>query len=844
MKFNKFTENRLRFIFIVIASIFLVLSFLSFYNNVIDRKMTTDDCLWETLNPNNPKDSALYISQIIPGGVSEEAGLKDKDILIAINGHTFKGTSEAMSILNKFRNEIITYTIIRNGAVYNVNIWVYKFFNILFLITWLLGFGFLCVGLMVGYSKPKELTSKLFFFLGCSASIGLISNTNPFGYLENIDSLGVGKIIYIFFYLLYVISLVLFTPLLLHFLLTFPVRYNFRYRKLVVIAAYVVSFLNPVVFLFFNSVLTGNAVSLNHSIFLVQLLFYILIGIVLFTRSYKKVKDETLRKSLRIISYGFFIGLLGIVYNMILSLKQKPDFLVDPYLMIPCVLVLAIPVSFGFSIFKYRILDTEFVVKKGLIFGIVTVIIIGLYFIVIYGLDNFLKGYIQGRSQFVTIGFILLFTFTFDYVNKRAKEFVDKQFYRERYNYRKSLLAFSQEISYITNINELLDKICDSVKNTMEIKEINLWLNDKYYYDMLDNVSLCNNFKTYDNFRDPAIYKLFIKQRIPAQLNEGNLSEYNLTADEQKIILDNHISLSIPILLKNKLIGALNFGPKPSGKAYSDEDIDLLSTLAMQSAICFENSKLRIEEIDKQKIEEELKIAKGIQIGLLPKHDFHIDKLDITGYSEPAKIIGGDYYDLIKLSDKKLILVIADVSGKGIPAALYMSKVQAMIQFATQMFESPKDILIEVNRQIYEQIDRKSFVTMVIALFDLENMTVKISRAGHNPVLFSKNGTIEILKNNGLGLGLEKGKFFEPNLEETSLKISEGNLFIFYTDGLNEAMNSSKAEFGLDNVIGIIKENKNKPSIDIQNNLLESVSAFRGNAEQNDDITFVVVKVM
>ena len=269
----------------------------------------------------------------------------------------------------------------------------------------------------------------------------------------------------------------------------------------------------------------------------------------------------------------------------------------------------------------------------------------------------------------------------------------------------------------------------------------------------------------------------------------------------------------------------------------------MLSTLAMQSAICFENSKLRIEEIDKQKIEEELKIAKGIQIGLLPKHDFHIDKLDITGYSEPAKIIGGDYYDLIKLSDKKLILVIADVSGKGIPAALYMSKVQAMIQFATQMFESPKDILIEVNRQIYEQIDRKSFVTMVIALFDLENMTVKISRAGHNPVLFSKNGTIEILKNNGLGLGLEKGKFFEPNLEETSLKISEGNLFIFYTDGLNEAMNSSKAEIGLDNVIGIIKENKNKPSIDIQNNLLESVSAFRGNAEQNDDMTMVIVKV-
>lgn len=844
MKIHNLSENRLRFIFVIAAIAFLLLSLMSFYNNMIAKKMTTDDCLWEPVGGNSLKDSALFITQIIPGGVADEAGLRDLDILIAINGQKFNGTSQAMLLLNKYSNEIITYTIIRNNIVYNVNIWVYKYFNLLYLISWLLGFGFLSVGLMVGYSKPKELTSKLLFFIGCAASIGLISNTSPLGYYTiNITDSTLLKIVLLLIHFVFITSFILFAPLIFHFLMTFPVKYDFKNRKKVIRVMYYLPFLYPTILTIYNLSFNKFSITFDFKIFLYQFLVYLLIGIILFTKSYIKIKDETRKKSLRIINIGFFIGLTGIIYNIFLNLKQKPDFLISPLLMVPCVLVLAIPISFGFAIFKYRILDTEFVVKKGLVFGIVTTIIIGLYFLVIFAMDNFLKGYIQGRNQFVTIAFILLFTFTFDFVNKRAKEFVDRLFYRERYNYRKSLLTFARDLSFINNINELLEKICESVKTTMGISVINLWLNEKYYYEMLDSNSLCSNFRDMETFADNVMRKLFDKNKIPVQLNETSLYEYNLTVDEKNLIKDKNISLSIPIVLKNKLIGALNFGPKPSGKAYSDEDIDLLKTFAVQSAVCFENSKLKIEEINKQKIEEELKIAKGIQTGLLPKDDFNIEKLDIAGYSEPAKIIGGDFYDLIKLGDTKLLLVIGDVSGKGIPAALYMSKVQAMIQFASQMFENPRDILIEVNKQIFEQIDRKSFITMVIALFDLEKNSVKISRAGHNPVLFSKNGQIDILKNTGLGLGMEKGKFFEPNLEVTEIKFNPDNLFLFYSDGLNEAMDIHRNEFGLDNVIKIISENKTKPSKEIQTSLLNAVGNFRGEAEQNDDITFVVVKV-
>ncbi len=240
----------------------------------------------------------------------------------------------------------------------------------------------------------------------------------------------------------------------------------------------------------------------------------------------------------------------------------------------------------------------------------------------------------------------------------------------------------------------------------------------------------------------------------------------NLSDQDKEIIKKENFVLSIPIFIKDTLIGAMNFGQKPSGKAYSEEDIDLLKTLASQAAIAFENSRLQQEKISKQKIEEELQIARKIQMGLLPQSINSIDGIEVSGFYNPAKIIGGDFYDVIKLSENKMLVIVADVSGKGIPAALYMSKVQAMIQFAAKIFQSPKDILIEVNKQIHHKIDKKSFITTIVALFDLEKMTVKICRAGHNPVIYSVNGKLILLKNKGMGLGLESEKYFELILKK------------------------------------------------------------------------------
>jgi sigma-B regulation protein RsbU (phosphoserine phosphatase) len=205
--------------------------------------------------------------------------------------------------------------------------------------------------------------------------------------------------------------------------------------------------------------------------------------------------------------------------------------------------------------------------------------------------------------------------------------------------------------------------------------------------------------------------------------------------------------------------------------------------------------------------------------------------------------VGGDYYDLLQISDSKLFVVVGDVSGKGLSASLYMTKLQTMIRLYCTNDRSPKEILIDVNRRIYEEMDRSSFVTITLAQFDLEKRIVKFCRAGHMPVLQATNGTVQSYRTQGLGVGIERGIVFEKSLVEEEVKLSPGQIYAFFTDGVTEAMNERNELFGDENLNAILKNKSKARSVDIVNEIWNSVQSFRGEAEVNDDMTMVVVKV-
>jgi serine phosphatase RsbU (regulator of sigma subunit) len=254
------------------------------------------------------------------------------------------------------------------------------------------------------------------------------------------------------------------------------------------------------------------------------------------------------------------------------------------------------------------------------------------------------------------------------------------------------------------------------------------------------------------------------------------------------------------------------------------------------------------QSAEKERLEEELRIARTIQMSLLPKDRVSVPGLSIAALCLPANEVGGDYYDFIPLSDGRLAILIADVSGKGTSAALYMAELKGLSLSLSRMYDSPRRLLIEANKILAANLDSRSFITMVYAVFDMKQKTMTYARAGHNPILqLSPDGgrpRTQVLASDGLGLALDRGSQFERILEEESIPLEPGTLFLFFTDGVTEAMNDRSELFGDDRLRGIMEENADLSMEELREKMVDEVFNFAGGAVQHDDMTMVLVKVL
>ncbi len=249
---------------------------------------------------------------------------------------------------------------------------------------------------------------------------------------------------------------------------------------------------------------------------------------------------------------------------------------------------------------------------------------------------------------------------------------------------------------------------------------------------------------------------------------------------------------------------------------------------------------------ERERMQKELEIARSVQLGLLPTENPKIPGFEIAGLCLPAKEVGGDYFDYINLGGNKLGIAIGDVSGKGVPAAIYMTLTKGILQSHADETISPKTVLAKVNRLLYRNIEKNSFVSMFYALLDYQNLTLTFARAGHNPGILLSQGSqeSEFLTTDGIALGLEYGDVFEKTLKEHMIHISPGDMLVFYTDGFTEAMNEHFQEFGEERLVDIITKNRMYSAEQIIKVLLTDIQRFVGDAEQQDDMTIVVVKAV
>ncbi|MBN1163215.1 MAG: SpoIIE family protein phosphatase [Candidatus Krumholzibacteriota bacterium] len=297
--------------------------------------------------------------------------------------------------------------------------------------------------------------------------------------------------------------------------------------------------------------------------------------------------------------------------------------------------------------------------------------------------------------------------------------------------------------------------------------------------------------------------------------------------------------LSVPLMLKGKIIGSLNIFNKLDRSGFQEADKRLLSIIATQSAQVIENARLYQEEQSLIHLREEMKVAYTIQTSLLPKESPSLEGYDVAGKSIPARTVGGDYFDFIKIDDHKTAVCLGDISGKGMPAALLMSNLQAILRGQCKMECSPSTIVQRSNRLLYESTEANRFATFFFGVLDSRNHEYCYCNAGHNlPFHFRDGRLLDRLDAEGLVLGALEDFSYEEKL----VRLQGGDMIVIFSDGISEARNTREEEFGEDKLPQIVKDNRRADAAVLIDKIISSVQEFSRGLPQMDDMTVVAIK--
>lgn len=249
---------------------------------------------------------------------------------------------------------------------------------------------------------------------------------------------------------------------------------------------------------------------------------------------------------------------------------------------------------------------------------------------------------------------------------------------------------------------------------------------------------------------------------------------------------------------------------------------------------------------ERERLLKELEIARRVQLQFLPRCAPESPYLDVCGVCRPAMEVGGDYFDFIQEEKQYFSVVIGDVSGKGVSAAFYMTMAKGIIKTVARKIRAPKLVLSELNAVFYENSPRNVFLSAIYGLFDLEARTFTFARAGHNPLVIRKSssGDAAMLSPKGMAIGLDRGELFDREIEETTVSIEPGDIFVLFTDGLSESMNGKGEEFGEQRLMEIIGANPDLSAEALVGTIRAAVDRFIGDVSQHDDFTMVIVKIL
>ncbi len=770
-------------------------------------------------------------------GPAYKIGVRKGDQIIAINGTeiaTFKETADVLSRLKP--GDRISYTAIRDGELREFELVatripkavLWQKASILFVALGFIGIGF------VVYLRRSDKIALLFCLLSSVLGLILVSLVVP-----EYD-MGRSLTNALFNDFLQIILPALF----LHFFLVFPLTKRsidkHPYLQSLIYAPALMLFAFAVlmtVAIFRGWPVPGNTLRLVETLTAIYFGSYLTAGLFSFVHGYSRVKQKALRTKLRSVVWGTVVGVSPLVaVQIIVNVRHDIEIPGERFAFLPLVLI---PLTYGHAIIRYGLMDLRLAVRRSLVYSLLVAILATLYFVMVYGIGRAASRFIGSTDLVFSVISIFVITLLASPLRARIKMAVDRIFFVEEYRSRKLVKQISQSLIGMVSLDDLVSYVAIRAAELTGAKNLSIYLLDESagvfsprYAIKLDHLML----KSYDIASPFMKYLEATGELINIERKIASRSALPFT--EVQDFLRIGTALIIPFTWKSRMLGFMTIGGKNNEEYYTSTDMDLLETLSAQVSTAIENTRMYADVLEKQRIENELMIAKQIQERFLPKSFPDLPCLKVEAMNYPSRQVGGDYYDIYRLTHTKIAVVIADVSGKGVPAALLMASLQSILKSESTADRCPSQVVSKVNKEIYEQTEGQNFITLFYMVIDTESASAIYCNAGHvPPLILSANNEVRYLANTDIVLGVDASATYH----DTEVDLSNGDIILLYTDGIVDEFDEKEYRFGEENLVRVLAQAKDDDLKSILEKIRDKIVEHTSGKIQ-DDLSAMILR--
>ncbi|MFZ2492397.1 MAG: SpoIIE family protein phosphatase, partial [Thermoanaerobaculia bacterium] len=506
----------------------------------------------------------------------------------------------------------------------------------------------------------------------------------------------------------------------------------------------------------------------------IALLLYPVITCVVLYRSYRDAGAEE-RRQVKWPLWGTFIALVtkilfavvmnGFIWYLMLTGQDVSSWVPVTYglQLIPTVVYLLIPISFAAAILKYRLMNIDLLIRKTVVYAILSGVIIVAYLVLVGGLGTMLVAAVGMKNQTMVIASTLVVALFFVPVRNKLQTLVERNLFRQRFAYSEVLAALAAEARSASDSQAFLSSAAEKIQQALQNRAVVMFV--ERHDELVATAKIGVPDSVLGTLRIPSAFAETLHG--PTDLRQGVQSE-DAVASLRKV------SAEIVVPLGSR--GLMSIAPKLSG-SFEPEDLEFIGAAAESLGTGIDRIRMQVDEVDFEQ-------AREIQQSLLPRSMPQVKGIDVSGIWQPARSVGGDYYDLLELSDTMLAVCIGDVAGKGMPAAILMSGLQAAVRASATPTTSPREVCERVRRVVVSSLSGGRFVTFFFAVIDTASMQIRWCNAGHNaPILVRGDGSVERLETGGPVLSrLSRNAV----LEEGARPIAAGDRLVLFTDGVSE----------------------------------------------------------